>query len=94
MSKHTISPPKFGWSWMGNNLACDEEGNEWAEIGPLTPEGHLDDEVCIVMLRNASQSERKFPGITALKQRQAKIIAEALTEYFENHGLAEGFLYA
>lgn len=89
--KPTPKPTQYGWCWIDGETE-DEIGNRWIEIGPLTDDGFLDgDEMAVIMLRNADESERKFPGITAQREATATHIVNALNAYSRSG--AEGYLH-
>ena len=72
--------PRYGYGWVDGE--DDNEGDRWIEIAeldysdPATPV--LGEEIAVIMLRDADQSERKFPGITADRERKAELIVDAL----------------
>jgi hypothetical protein len=86
--KHTIPPAKFGWTWIDGE--DDNKGTDWIQIGAVQEDGTLGDGICVLILRHAKHNAHVRPEL----ERKAKIITEALTEYFGKHGLCEGFLYA
>jgi hypothetical protein len=68
---------RYGWGWIDGE-GPDEAGNRWIEIATLDAEGCLEDELAVVMLRDADKMEKKYPGIKAERERIAIKIVNAL----------------
>lgn len=69
-------PKLYGWGWRDGE--GQDAGNLWIEIGELDNEGCIVDELAVLMLRKAEQSEKKFPGIKNMREAQATLIVRAL----------------
>jgi len=86
---------RFGWSEIiGED---DDEGKVWFQIGLIEIQDSIEivpDELAVVMLRSAERMERQFPGIKQRRMSLSKVIAEALTEYAENHNLDDDYFHA
>ena len=78
MELQEAGPPsaRYGWGWIDGE--DDREGDHWIQISELDEDGNLGDELAVIMLRNAEESERKFPGITRQRERAARMIVGAL----------------
>lgn len=72
-------PQSFGWTWIEGE--DEQEGNEWIEVGTLdhslNPFGTLDDELAVLMLRDA----KKFSGFKPQREAAANFITSAMNAY-------------
>ena len=72
--------PKYGYGWVDGE--DDDEGDRWVRIAELDYANPtipvLGEEIAVILLRDAKDSERKFPGITTDRERKAELIVDAL----------------
>lgn len=77
----TAPPPAvFGWAWDGEGEDVDppEPGKVWITVGPLDADGHVEDEVAIIVLRLGGLTRDGEIVARAVRERAAQLIVDSL----------------
>lgn len=70
---------KYGWTWIEGE--DDDTGDSWIQIGQLDKDGHLSEEMAIIMCRDYEQVKREHPEWIENKEGDAGLIVDALNFY-------------
>lgn len=80
--------PAYGWGWIDGE--DDNEGDKWIQVSPLDytdPEHPClgEEETCTLMVRNFTESCKRWPGIEKQTETRAQRIVDGLNLMYGPH---------